>query len=101
MTDWKSKVILHIKPTQSGKTQKTIDRIKDAHTEHGNFFIYFCHNVLIAKNQTRARIIQGMSTEEEEEVVYLNEDDAKSEVISFSSEESRSNRNVFVAVEIE
>jgi hypothetical protein len=84
MSDWKSKVILHIKPTQSGKTQQTINRIKDAHTEIGNFFIYFCHNILIAKNQTRARIIQEMSNEE---VIYLNEDDTKSEIISFSSEE--------------
>ena len=85
MADWKTKVIFLIKPTQSRKTQETIDRIKKEHSEVGNFFIYFCHNVLIAKNQTRARIIKELT---QEDVIYINDsDDTTSEIIALSSEE--------------
>ena len=86
MADWKTKVIFLIKPTQSRKTQETIDRIKKEHNEIGNFFIYFCHNVLIAKNQTRARIIKELTPQED--VIYINDsDNTTSEIIALSSEE--------------
>ena len=56
------KVRYLVKPTQSRKTQHTIDHIKiNYESDPETFFIYICHNVIIAKNQTSDRIVGNLN----------------------------------------
>ena len=73
------KIQVLIKPTQSRKTQKTIDMIREDHVnEDGHFFMYGCHCILAAANQTLHRI----------EDAYPD-GDAPGDLIMFSSEEGK------------
>jgi hypothetical protein len=75
------KVRFLFKPTQSRKTQYTIDQIRADHEgEKGHFFIYGCHCIISAANQTLGRI----------EDAYP-EGEAPGDVLMFSSEAGKCN----------
>jgi hypothetical protein len=75
------KVRFLFKPTQSRKTQYTIDQIRADHEgEQGHFFIYGCHCIISAANQTLGRI----------EDAYP-EGEAPGDVLMFSSEVGKCN----------
>jgi hypothetical protein len=75
------KVRFLFKPTQSRKTQYTIDQIRADHEgEQGHFFIYGCHCIISAANQTLGRI----------EDAYP-EGEAPGDVLMFSSEIGKCN----------
>jgi len=75
------KVRFLFKPTQSRKTQYTIDQIRADHEgEKGHFFIYGCHCIISAANQTLGRI----------EDAYP-QGDAPGDVLMFSSEAGKCN----------
>ena len=75
------KVRFLFKPTQSRKTQYTIDQIRADHEgEQGHFFIYGCHCIISAANQTLGRIEDAYPQGE-----------APGDVLMFSSEVGKCN----------
>ncbi len=75
------KIRFLFKPTQSRKTQYTIDQIRIDHEgEKGHFFIYGCHCIISAANQTLGRIEDAYPQGE-----------APGDVLMFSSEAGKCN----------
>jgi hypothetical protein len=78
-----------IKLIQSRKTQYTIDQIRTTHKdEEGHFFIYCCHSILAAANQTLGRIKEKMIESDNTEDIYQPNETPK-DILMFSSEQGK------------